>query len=96
MVFLSAWKFTKLMLPVGKFGIKKISQTPLYNNFGMLGVTGVVSILVLASYTEWRTLRFTLDKFYRHIILQQRNWLQINAEHSIYCNYEYKDSPLSN
>ena len=42
---LSALKWARSLLPVGKFGIRKISQTSFYHNFGpaAVGVVGLIA-----------------------------------------------------
>jgi hypothetical protein len=68
-----AW--TRKLLPIGRFGIRTIGQTPFYQNFGALGVAGAATLLFGALYTEIKTLKFTAHKFYRHVIMQDRNWI---------------------
>lgn len=36
-----------MLLPVGKFGIRKVTQTSFYHNFGPVGVAGVAGIAFL-------------------------------------------------
>ena len=35
------------MLPVGRFGIRKVTETSLYHNFGPLGVVGAAGIFTV-------------------------------------------------
>lgn len=63
------------MLPIGRFGIRKINQTSFYQNFGAAGVAGAGLLLFSALYTEIKTAKFFLHKFYRHVIMQNRNWI---------------------
>ena len=75
-------KWSRLLLPVGKFGIRNVTQTSLYYNFGPLGVIGAGGIAFagklkdnIGVYTWWKTFKFTAHKFYRHVLMQDRNWL---------------------
>jgi hypothetical protein len=49
--FLTAFVWTRKLLPLGKFGIRNIAQTPFYQNFGGLGVAGAGAIFFFALYT---------------------------------------------
>jgi uncharacterized protein YjfI (DUF2170 family) len=49
--FLTAFVWTRKLLPVGKFGIRNVAQTPFYQNFGALGVVGAGGIFFAALYT---------------------------------------------
>lgn len=49
--FLTAFVWTRKLLPIGKFGIRNIGQTPFYQNFGALGVAGAGAIFFGALYT---------------------------------------------
>ena len=51
LAFLTAFVWTRKLLPVGKFGIRNIAQTPFYQNFGALGVVGAGGICFAALYT---------------------------------------------
>ena len=42
--FIGLTRIARGMLPVGRFGIRKISETSLYHNFGPLGVIGAAGI----------------------------------------------------
>ena len=41
MLSVAAFKWCRLLLPIGRFGIRKIGQTSFYHNFGPIGVAGV-------------------------------------------------------
>jgi len=73
--FYTVFTWARHLLPVGRFGIRKISQTPFYQNFGVPGVAGAALLAVGALYTEIKTLKFFLHKAYRHVIMQDRNWI---------------------
>lgn len=44
MATFTALMWTRHLLPIGRFGIRNITQTSLYHNFGPLGVAGAASI----------------------------------------------------
>jgi hypothetical protein len=71
----TVFTWVRHLIPVGRFGIRKINQTSFYKNFGALGVLGAGALLFGAVYTEIKTAKFFLHKFYRHIIIQDRNWI---------------------
>lgn len=48
-----------------------------------------------AFYAWWKCTKFTVHKFYRHVIQQNRNWILENLEVSRYGNYVYPESLLS-
>lgn len=68
-------KVCRRLLPVGFYGIRKISQTPFYNNFGPIFVGIVASWYFISAYFTYKCAKFTTHKFYRHIIQQNRNWV---------------------
>ena len=41
MACMTALAWTRRLLPVGKFGIRNVTQTSFYNNFGPIGLAGV-------------------------------------------------------
>lgn len=41
---ITALVWTRRLLPVGKFGIRNVTQTSLYHNFGPIGVAGACGI----------------------------------------------------
>ena len=45
MALYTVFTWTRLLLPVGRFGIRKISQTSFYHNFGPVGVAGALGLL---------------------------------------------------
>jgi hypothetical protein len=72
------YKVTKNLIPIGRYGVRKINETQFYQNFGWLGVAGAGAWLGGASYAWWKCTRFTVNKFYRHVIQQNRNWVHEN------------------
>lgn len=89
-------KWVRHLLPIGKFGIRKIQQTPFYMNFGVPGVVGALLLLSAAVFTEIKTTKFFINKFYRHAIMQDRNWLHEGEQVSRFGDYYFKDNFLSN
>jgi hypothetical protein len=48
-------------------------------------------------YTEYKTLKFTAHKFYRHVLMGERNWLLEEIKNTYHdANYDYSDSLLGN
>jgi len=80
------------LIPVGRYGIRKINETQFYQNFGVIGVAGVAAWWGGSAYAWWKTTRFTTHKFYRHVIQQNRNWIHENLEVSRYGNYVYPET----
>ena len=71
----TVFTWVRHLLPIGRFGIRKVTQTPFYQNFGVPGVAGAGLMLFGALYTEIKTIKFWTHKFYRHVIMQDRNWI---------------------
>ena len=74
-VFYTVFTWVRHLIPIGRFGIRNVAQTPFYQNFGVPGVAGAGLLLLGALYTEIKTAKFFLHKFYRHVIMQDRNWI---------------------
>lgn len=74
-VFFTVFTWVRHLLPVGRFGIRRVSQTQFYQNFGVPGVAGAGLLLFAALYSEIKTIKFFLHKLYRHVIMQDRNWI---------------------
>lgn len=88
-------KACRRLIPIGFYGIRKITQTPFYNNFGPFA-TGIVGVWYgFSAYAAYKCLKFTTHKFYRHIIQQNRNWVHEGLEVSRYGDYVYDDELLS-
>jgi hypothetical protein len=49
--FYTVFTWVRHLLPIGRFGIRKVTQTPLYQNFGVPGVAGAGLLLLGALYT---------------------------------------------
>ena len=95
MFLFTSQKLTRRLIPVGRYGIRKINETQFYQNFGWVGVAGAGAYLGFAAYFWWKCTRFMVHKFYRHVIQQNRNWFHENLEISRYGNYFYPESILT-
>lgn len=51
MFLYASYKVTRNLLPIGKFGIRSVTETPLYHNFGVIGVTGALLFGFTGSFT---------------------------------------------
>lgn len=49
MFFLSTTRIARNLLPVGRFGIRSITETPLYHNFGPIGVAGALGVFFVGN-----------------------------------------------
>lgn len=49
----------------------------------------------LVGYLWWKTTKFTLHKFYRHVIMGDRNWLFEQEKDPAYGEYYFSDAPWS-
>ena len=74
MFFLATTRIARNLLPIGRFGIRSVTETPLYHNFGPIGVAGALGVFAAGAITEYKTFKFTLHKFYRHVLMGERNW----------------------
>lgn len=45
MFFLGCYRVSKNLVPIGKFGIRNVTETSLWHNFGPIGVAGAAAIL---------------------------------------------------
>ena len=95
MFFFYTHRVVRHLIPVGRYGIRKINETQFYQNFGVIGVVGAGAWWFGAAYAWWKFTRFTVHKFYRHIIQQNRNWIHENLEVSRYGNYVYPENLLA-
>ena len=78
MVLYYTSKVSRRMIPVGRFGIRKVNETQFYQNFGWAGVGVLGAWWGFSAYAWWKCTRFTAHKFYRHVIQQNRNWIHEN------------------
>lgn len=75
LLFYYTHKVSRRLLPVGRYGIRKVNETQFFQNFGWVGVAGVGAWWGAVAYSWWKCLRFTTHKFYRHVIQQNRSWI---------------------
>ena len=95
MFFYAASKVARRTVPVGRYGIRKFNETQFFQNFGWLGMAGLGAWWGLSAYAWWKCTRFMVNKFYRHVVQQNRNWIHENLEISRYANYYYPESILT-
>ena len=91
---LSTTRISQRLIPIGRYGIRKFNETQFYQNFGWIGVAGVGAWWFGAAYFWWKCTRFTVNKFYSHVLLQNRNWIHENLEVSNFGRYIYPEQPL--
>lgn len=96
MFLLTTSKICRRLVPVGRFGIRKINETQFYQNFGWAGVAGVGAWFGFAVYAWWKTTRFMLQKFNKHVIQQNRSWIHESLEVSHFGNYVFPESVITN
>ena len=95
MFLFTATKVCRRLIPVGRYGIRKVNETQFYQNFGWIGVAGAGAWWGFAAYAWWKCTRFTVHKFWRHVVQQNRNWIHENLEVSNFGNYVYPESVIS-
>ena len=95
-IFFTVFTWVRHLIPLGRFGIKRINQTQFYQNFGVPGVAGAGLLLFGALYTEIKTIKFWMHKFYRHVLMQDRNWIHEGEQNHRFGDYYFKDNFLSN
>lgn len=95
MVFRYTHVVCRRLIPVGRFGIRKVNETQFYRNFGILGVAGAAAWYGSVACVFYKCTKFMVHKFYRHVIQQNRSWIAESSEVSNYGEYQYPDSLLS-
>jgi hypothetical protein len=50
MFFIATARIARNLLPIGRFGIRSVTETPLYHNFGPIGVAGAVAIFLTGNF----------------------------------------------
>lgn len=63
------------LIPIGRYGVRKINETQFYQNFGWLGVATVAAGVSSCAYIWWRSTLFMGNKFYSHVLKQNRSWI---------------------
>lgn len=84
-------KILRRLIPIGRFGIRNVSQTPFYHNFGPVGVVCVGLYAFSLLYVNYKALKFTASKFYYQVVLGQRDWLTESRKQNYFGNYIYED-----
>ena len=95
MGFWTATSWLTRLMPLGRKGIRRINQTSFYQTFGGAAVAGAFGLWGIVGYLEWKTFKFTLHKFYRHVLMGDRNWLYEQDKEPSYGEYYFKDAPFS-
>ena len=44
-------------------------------SYGPAGMVGFYTYFVGVGYLWWKTTKFTADKFYKHVLFGERNWI---------------------
>ena len=84
------------LIPVGQFGIKRVSQTQFFHSFGYTGLIAAGSVSSSIFYCWYQSTTFFINKFYRHAILQERNWIhEFNRQNPTIGEYFFSDVPNS-
>ena len=92
---MSAYRTVQTVFPVGRYGYTKISQTPFYRTWGRLGVAGIGVYVGVVGYIFSKTFAFSANKFYHHVILQERNYgLEYRKVMGSNLDYFFQDTPL--
>ncbi len=86
----------RFLIPVGKYGYTRISQVPFVKYWGKLGVAFAFSLPIVSGYFWLLTLKFTAIKFWKHVVLQERNWKHEYLKFTnMNADYAFRDSPMS-
>ena len=83
------------MLPVGQFGITKLSQTPFYHKFGRIPAIAVAAVPYIAFYVWFRVTTFCFRRIWNNVVLQDRVWAFEQERFPYYGHYYFMDTPLS-
>ncbi|EGR29430.1 hypothetical protein IMG5_155800 [Ichthyophthirius multifiliis] len=92
----TASRWCRQMIPIGSHGITNLNQTQFYHLFGPVGALGVFGFAFGCGYLYYKTTLFMANKFYHHVILQERMW-QFEAERQNpgYGEYFFNDVPVA-
>ena len=94
--FIQSIAQARTMLPVGRYGYTKISQTPFFKHWGSLGAAAVLAYPCVMGYLFYRVLSFSSVMFFQRVILQERNWFhEYQKFDNPHGNYNFKDAALS-
>ena len=61
-MFLGSTSYVAQLIPVGRRGITKISQTPIYQVLGPAGIGAVIGAYGLVGMCYFKTIKFCLGK----------------------------------
>jgi hypothetical protein len=87
--------YSAKLIPLGRRGFTRISQVPLYQVLGPVGVGAVLGGWGLAAVCYWKTVKFCLGKV-RFVGLQGDKMSLWETKNSgFWKNYKYRDDPLS-
>ena len=50
MFFLATTRIARNLLPIGRFGIRSVTETALYHNFGPIGVAGALGVFAAGKF----------------------------------------------
>ena len=50
MFFIATSRIARNLLPIGRFGIRSVTETPLYHNFGPIGVAGALGVFAVGNF----------------------------------------------
>ena len=83
-------------LPVGRNGITSIRQTQLFRIYGPIPCALIAVYPIGWLYALFNSCLFTADKFYNHVIMGERLWIDetLKWNHTNQ-HYQFNDSPLS-
>ena len=94
--FLLSIRFARNYLPVGMYGIRKVTQTHWYKQWGYPGVLAVLAVPAYMLHVQVKTIGFCFEKFYNQVIMEERNWLYEYAKaNNPRADFHFDDSPFS-
>jgi len=74
LLFYATTKTSRNLLPIGRFGIRNFTYITILSI--LVGVLGAVGVFLTGyqftnqgAITEYKTFKFTLHKFYRHVLM---------------------------
>ena len=83
-------------IPVGKFGYRKIAETPFCRTWGLPASYLARFSYFIPLYFLFRSFTFFMGIFIERVVWQDRDWLYEGRKFSnVYGNFRFKDSPMS-
>lgn len=67
MFFLTTTKIARNLVPIGRFGIRTVQETPLYHNFGILGIVGAAGIFLTGNFESIFRCLYRVQNFQVHL-----------------------------